>query len=72
VHGISRTVPGLFLACVLSLASVAPVLAYTPHIGDRAAPLAGRDIVNGGTTSLEDYLGRWVLVDFGAAIAGLA
>jgi hypothetical protein len=38
--------------------------AYKPHVGDRAADFAGRDIVGGGSVHLDDYRGRWVLLEF--------
>ena len=44
-----------------------PGWAYHPHPGDRAADFAGRDIVNGGTVHLEDFQGRWLLLEFWSA-----
>lgn len=48
------------------LLCLAPVLAraYTPDPGTRAYPLTGRDLVSGKTISLEDYRGKWVLLEF--------
>lgn len=39
-------------------------LAYYPHAGDRATDLYGRNVVGGDVVHLEDYLGKWVWVEF--------
>jgi hypothetical protein len=56
----------VILATVVSLALAVPQpsWAYHPHVGDRAADIAGRDIVGGKSLHLEAYRGRWVLLDF--------
>ena len=42
-------------------------LAYEPAVGDRAYPIVGHDIVSGRMMSLEDQLGKWVLLEFWAS-----
>jgi len=44
--------------------------AYKANVGDRAAPFKGYDIVHHRSIDLEDYLGRWVFVDFWASWCG--
>jgi len=41
--------------------------AYTPTPGDRAYPLAAKDLVSGKFMSLEDQAGKWVLLDVWAS-----
>jgi thiol-disulfide isomerase/thioredoxin len=48
----------------------APVRAYEANVGDRAANFGCFDIVGRRPVQLEDYLGRWVLVDFWATWCG--
>ena len=57
-------------AVLLSLTLAGPASAYYPHAGDRAADFYGRDIVGGGVVHLEDYLGKWVWVEFWAPNCG--
>ncbi|MCH7472166.1 TlpA family protein disulfide reductase [bacterium] len=45
-------------------------MAYSPEPGNRAYPLAGRDLVSGRQISLEDYRGKWVLLEFWASWCG--
>lgn len=51
-------------------ALAAPALAYEANVGDRAVDIAGYDVVSRQTVRLDDYLGRWVLVDFWATWCG--
>lgn len=53
--------------CLLSLLMAAPAVACTTNPGDRAPDLAGWDIAGARRVSLDDYRGRWVLVEFSAA-----
>lgn len=58
---------------ILALALVllaAPAWAYTPHCGDRAADIYGRDVVSDSVVHLEDYFGQWVFIDFWASWCG--
>ena len=50
-------------ALLLGLAP-GPARAYAPDPGTRAYPLEARDLVSGKTLSLEDYRGKWVLLEF--------
>ena len=63
-----RSLPAIAVVALIlagsTLALPQPSWAYHPHVGDRAADIAGRDIVGGGSVHLEDYLGRWVLLEF--------
>jgi peroxiredoxin len=54
----------LLLLCAL------PAQAYTPHVGDRANEISGRDVVNGGVANLSDYSGNWIFLDFWAGWCG--
>lgn len=54
----------LFALCAATLAVPNTALAYTAHAGDRAADFVGRDIVGGGAVHLEDFRGRWLLLEF--------
>jgi hypothetical protein len=56
----------VLLAAVLMLVSIR-AYAYEPLPGNRAYPIVGRDIVTGETRSLDDYLGKWVLLEFWAS-----
>jgi hypothetical protein len=58
----------LLLAITAALLLLArPALAYEPAVGDRAYPIVGHDIVSGQQVSLEDQLGKWVLLEFWAS-----
>ena len=59
---------GIIITVVLlfCIASISQVHAFEPAPGNRAYPITGRDIVNGGMVSLDDYLGKWVLLDYWA------
>lgn len=54
----------LIMAALVVLAT--PTLAFDPEPGSRAYPVVGRDLVSGETISLEDYRGKWVLLEFWA------
>lgn len=58
------SVASLLLAAAASLAWPGISWAYHPHVGDRAADFSGRDIVGGGSVHLEDFHGRWLLLEF--------
>jgi len=58
------------IAAVIIALMAAPAWAYTPHVGDRAAPITGRDVTSNTVMSLEDYLGDWVFIDFWASWCG--
>ena len=55
-----------FLMALLLLLTT-PALAFSPAPGKRAYPLIGHDLVSGKTVSMEDYRGKWVLLDFWAS-----
>ncbi len=57
-------------ALLLVLTLAGPAGAYYPHAGDRAADFYGRDIVSDSVVHLEDYLGKWVWVEFWAPNCG--
>lgn len=59
----------LFVAAAL-LFYATPALAYAARCGDRAPELAGYDVLSRQSVALEDYRGRWVLVDFWATWCG--
>jgi hypothetical protein len=42
-------------------------MAFTPHVGDRAAELTGRDVASRAMFKLSEQAGRWVLVDYWAS-----
>jgi hypothetical protein len=56
----------LLVTSVLTLALAVSAQAFVPHVGDRAAELAGRDVRTGDLFSLNAQQGRWVFVDFWA------
>ena len=37
--------------------------AFKPDPGNRAYPVEGADLVSGTRVSLDDYLGKWVLLE---------
>lgn len=51
----------------LAMMVAGQALAFEPNPGTRAYPIAGRDLVSGETISLEDYRGKWVLLEFWAS-----
>lgn len=55
----------LLIALILLLST--PALAFSPAPGKRAYPIMGHDLVSGKTVSLEDYRGKWVLLEFWAS-----
>ena len=59
----------IFAAVIIALIAC-PAMAYTPHVGDRAAPITGRDAISDTVMNLEDNLGSWVFVDFWASWCG--
>ena len=68
---VRSTIARLIAVSVLILCLCAlPVYAYVPHAGDRAAPLSGRDITTNEVVTLDDYRGRWVVVEFWSTSCG--
>jgi hypothetical protein len=55
----------LIIAIALALPTVAHAQ-YEAKPGNRALPLYGSDVVNRQWVDLEDYRGKWVLVEFWA------
>ncbi len=55
------------LAVAIFLLLATPALAFDPAPGKRAYPLAGHDLLSGKSLSLEDYRGKWVLLEFWAS-----
>ena len=55
-----RILLSVLAAMLLPLAASA----FSPHAGDRAANIYGRDIVGGGVVHTEDYLGQWLWLEF--------
>lgn len=60
----------LFIFTAILLAMALPALAYTPHVGDRAADIYGRDVISDSVVHLDDYNGQWVFIDFWAGWCG--
>jgi peroxiredoxin len=58
----------VLMACLLLSCSLA--WAYTPNVGDRAADIAGRDVISDKVVHLEDFAGKWVFIDFWASWCG--
>ena len=56
----------LFSVVLMLLAMTAAAQAFEPGSGKRAYPISGRDIVSGQQVDLDQYLGRWVLLEFWA------
>lgn len=56
-----------WIVIAMWLVLTAPALAFAPAPGKRAYPLVGHDLVSGKTLSLEDYRGKWVLLEFWAS-----
>jgi len=55
------------LVAILLGALAVPCYAYTPNVGDRAANIYGRDITSNEVVHLEDFIGKWVFIDFWAS-----
>lgn len=53
------------LAAIALLA--APAVAFDLDPMNRAYPMMGNDLVSGKTVDLEDYRGKWVLLEFWAS-----
>jgi thiol-disulfide isomerase/thioredoxin len=58
------------LAAILLIVMSLPALAYTPHVGDRAQDIHGRDVISDSVVHLEDYAGQWIFIDFWASWCG--
>jgi peroxiredoxin len=61
------------LACICCLACcMVPqaAMAYHANVGERAANFKGYDMVHHSPMELDDYLGRWVFVEFTASWCG--
>lgn len=52
------------IACVTVISISAHAYAFEPAPGVRAYPLSGTDMVSGRWVDLEDYRGKWVLLEF--------
>ncbi len=57
----------VMIAAILLLAFSVPALAFQPEPMNRAYPMVGTDLVSGQTIDLEDYRGKWVLLEFWAS-----
>lgn len=57
-------------ALAFSMLGAGPALADGLGVGDRAREVVGREIWSDKVISTEDYLGRWLLVDFFATWCG--
>jgi len=57
----------VLIATAIALLFAAPAYAFTPHVGDRAAELSGRDVASKDVFKLSQQAGRWVLVDYWAS-----
>lgn len=62
--------PSVLMFLIAAVALAAPALAYEANVGDRAIDIAGYDVVSRQTIRLDDFRGRWVLVDFWATSCG--
>ncbi|MCB1221967.1 MAG: hypothetical protein H7A35_15640 [Planctomycetales bacterium] len=60
----TRTILATCLLAILLAGS--PALAFEPLSGTRAYPISGTDIVSGQHVDLDQYLGKWVLLEFWA------
>jgi len=60
----------ILIAVALAVVLAVPAYAYTPHVGDRAANISGRDMQTDKPASLADYAGKWVFIDFWATWCG--
>jgi hypothetical protein len=57
----------LVLPIIAAILFATPALAYDAALGNRAYPIVGHDIVSGKVKSLEEYRGKWVLLEFWAS-----
>lgn len=61
-----KTALVLFCCTLALIAAATPAFAFTPHVGDRAAELEGRDVASKELFKLSEQTGQWVLVDYWA------